>query len=108
MSYERKHTLEEYRELTKRYGLDDIAFLNLQFNLADIIFDLEEQITLLSAANNCYVAFVANEWESEEEYAGRMEKWCFFCKEYQGDRGDENKHKDDCLHLKALKNKNTI
>ncbi len=47
-------------------------------------------------------------WESEGEYAGRMETWCWYCKEYQGENADKDAHKDGCLHLRAeaeLKNK---
>ena len=53
---ESKHTDSEYTDLYKRYGLDFINSQDLSIPLADIIFNLEEQITLLSAANACYAA----------------------------------------------------
>ena len=48
-----------------------------------------------------FVQFIADVWEAEEEYAGRMETWCFYCREYQEPNEPES-HKKDCLHLKAL------
>jgi hypothetical protein len=48
------------------------------------------------------IEFVANNWRNEQEYGGRMETWCFYCGEYQGERGDENNHQHDCLHLLAV------
>jgi len=48
-----------------------------------------------------FVQFIADVWEAEEEYAGRMETWCFYCQEYQEPNEPES-HKKDCLHLKAL------
>ena len=29
-----------------------------------------------------FVQFIADVWEADEEYAGRMETWCFYCREY--------------------------
>ena len=48
------------------------------------------------------IKFVAENWENEQEYAGRMETWCFYCGKYQEPREPQS-HKEDCLHLKALK-----
>ena len=43
---------------------------------------------------------VAENYEYETEYDGRMESYCFYCNEYQ-EKGEA--HTDDCLHLKAKK-----
>lgn len=48
-----------------------------------------------------FIKFIAENWQQEEEYAGRMETWCFYCKEYQEPRKPEA-HTADCLHMKAL------
>ncbi len=48
------------------------------------------------------VQYVAEFWENESEYAGRMETWCFYCGEYQGVKANENNHKVDCVHLQAI------
>ena len=47
------------------------------------------------------IQFVSEFWENEQEYGGRMETWCFYCGEYQGEKANENNHKVDCMHLKA-------
>jgi hypothetical protein len=50
---------------------------------------------------NEFVKFIAENWENEQEYAGRMETWCFYCGEYQ-EPGKPETHNDGCLHIKAL------
>lgn len=55
-----------------------------------------------NAVNNI-IDYVASNWKMETEYAGRMETFCFYCNTYQGERGDENKHKPDCVHIQAVK-----
>ncbi len=53
-----------------------------------------------------FIKFIAENWENEQEYAGRMETWCNYCGKYQGERyghaGVEATHEENCLHLKAL------
>lgn len=48
-----------------------------------------------------FTKFVAETWENESEYAGRMETWCFYCGKYQEPREPES-HNEGCLHVKAL------
>ena len=48
-----------------------------------------------------FVKFIAENWENEQEYAGRMKTWCFYCGKYQEDRQPES-HNEGCLHVKAL------
>lgn len=45
--YKAKHTFTEYRELCKRYKLNGKPFVEDWQKIADIIFDLEEQISVL-------------------------------------------------------------
>ena len=46
--------------------------------------------------------FVATNWDNEQEYDGRMETWCYFCGQYQGDTiTPRGKHEKTCLSLKA-------
>ena len=49
-----------------------------------------------------FVEAAAENWEAESEYAGRMELWCHYCGNYQGEDRRANDHKDNCLHVKAL------
>jgi hypothetical protein len=44
---------------------------------------------------------VAENWSLEQEYDGRIERWCFYCGKYQKPNEPES-HKDGCLHIKAL------
>ena len=46
------------------------------------------------------IEFVAEIYEEETEYDGRVEHFCFYCKEEQKRGGY---HKEDCLHLLAKK-----
>lgn len=48
-----------------------------------------------------FVKFIAENWENESEYAGRMETWCFYCGKYQEPR-EPFSHNEGCLHVKAL------
>ena len=48
-----------------------------------------------------FVKFVAEAWENESEYAGRMETWCYYCGKYQEPREPES-HNEGCLHVRAL------
>ena len=50
---------------------------------------------------NEIIQFVAENWENEQEYDGRMETWCFYCGAYQHPRSPE--HDENCLHLTARK-----
>jgi len=47
--------------------------------------------------------FVAEEWEFESEYAGRMEDYCRFCGKYQEREHKGEQHNKSCLALKARK-----
>jgi len=50
-----------------------------------------------------FVKAAAEYWKNTQEYDGRMETWCWYCGEYQGESGEENNHPPNCLHLKALR-----
>lgn len=54
MNYEPKHGDSEYGDLTLRYETILLSDAEERKKFMDIIFDHEEQITLLSAANGCY------------------------------------------------------
>jgi len=45
--------------------------------------------------------FIANNMGKEEEYAGRIETWCFYCGAYQ-DPKEGIIHKKDCLHIEVV------
>jgi len=50
---------------------------------------------------NEFIRFMAEVWENEQEYGGRMETWCFYCGAYQ-DPSKPETHKENCLHVKAV------
>ncbi len=47
-----------------------------------------------------FIKHIAENWQYETEYAGRMEDYCFYCGTWQG---SPKKHDEECLHLEAVK-----